>query len=43
MIFLLAYVPDAAKPSGPVMGSAAALGLALTGFSNSAVALVAAA
>jgi len=43
MIFLLAYAPDAAKPAGPDMGTAAALSLALSGFSNSAVALVAAA
>jgi len=43
MIFLLAHVPDAAKPTGGDMGTAAALGLALSGFSNSAVALVAAA
>jgi anion transporter len=43
MVFLLAYVPDAAKSTGPDMGTAAALSLALTGFSNSAVALVAAA
>jgi len=43
MIFLLAYVPDAAKPAGADMGTGAALGLALSGFSNSAVALVAAA
>lgn len=43
MIFLLAWAPDAAKPTGPDMGTAAALGLALSGFSNSAVALVAAA
>ncbi|MEO7245327.1 MAG: anion permease, partial [Rubrivivax sp.] len=43
MIFLLAFVPDAARPAGPGMGSMAALGLALSGFSNSAVALVAAA
>ncbi|RYF37786.1 MAG: hypothetical protein EOO25_18485, partial [Comamonadaceae bacterium] len=43
MIFLLAYVPDAAKPAGADMGTPAALGLALSGFSNSAVALVAAA
>ena len=43
MIFLLAYTPDAAKPAGPDMGTGAALGLALSGFSNSAVALVAAA
>ncbi len=33
MIFLLAYVPDAAKPAGADMGTGAALGLALTGFS----------
>lgn len=43
MIFLLAYAPDAAKPAGADMGTGAALGLALSGFSNSAVALVAAA
>ena len=43
MIFLLAYVPDAAKPAGAAMGTGPALGLALGGFSNSAVALVAAA
>ena len=43
MVFLLAYAPDAAKPLGPDMGTAAALGIALSGFSNSAVALVAAA
>ena len=43
MIFLLAYVPDAAKPLGADMGTAASLGLALSGFANSAVALVAAA
>ncbi len=43
MIFLLAYAPDAAKPAGPDMGTAAALNLALSGFSSSAVALVAAA
>jgi anion transporter len=43
MVFLLAYVPDAAKPAGADMGTGAALGLALGGFSNSAVALVAAA
>ncbi len=43
MIFLLAHSPDAAKPLGPDMGTSAALGLALSGFSNSAVALVAAA
>ena len=43
MVFLLAYAPDAAKPLGADMGTGAALGLALSGFSNSAVALVAAA
>ena len=43
MIFLLAYAPDAARPAGPDMGTGAALGLALSGFSNSAAALVAAA
>ena len=43
MIFLLAYVPDAAKPLGADMGTGASLVLALSGFSNSAVALVAAA
>jgi anion transporter len=43
MIFLLAYVPDAAKPLGADMGTTASLGLALSGFSNGAVALVAAA
>ncbi len=43
MIFLLAYVPDAAKPTGPDMGTVNALNLALSGFSSSAVALVAAA
>jgi len=43
MVFLLAYAPDAAKPPGVDMGTGAALGLALSGFSNSAVALVAAA
>ncbi|MET4577738.1 DASS family sodium-coupled anion symporter [Ottowia thiooxydans] len=43
MVFLLAYAPDAAKPAGPGMGTAVALSLALSGFSNSAVALVAAA
>jgi di/tricarboxylate transporter len=43
MVFLLTYAPDVAKPLGPDMGTGAALGLALSGFSNSAVALVAAA
>jgi Sodium:sulfate symporter transmembrane region len=46
MIFLLANVPgigpDTAKPAGAGMGTGAALALALGGFSNSAVALVAA-
>ena len=43
MIFLLAYAPDVAKPGGADMGTVAALNLALSGFSSSAVALVAAA
>ena len=43
MILLLAFAPDVAKPTGAGMGSGAALTLALSGFSNSAVALVAAA
>ena len=43
MIFLLAFVPDAAKPGLAGMGTGAALSIALSGFSNSAVALVAAA
>lgn len=43
MVFMLAYAPDAAKPAGPDMGTVAALNLALSGFSSSAVALVAAA
>ncbi len=43
MVFLLAHAPDVAKPLGPDMGTGAALGLALSGFANSAVALVAAA
>ncbi len=43
MIFGLAFAPEAAKPGGPAMGSAAALNLALSGFASSAVALVAAA
>ena len=42
MTILLAATPDAAKPVG-AMGTGAALALALSGFSNSAVALVAAA
>ena len=36
MVFLLAYSPDVAKPLGADMGTGAALGLALSGFSNSA-------
>ena len=32
MIFLLAYAPDATKPSGADMGTGAALNLALSGF-----------
>jgi anion transporter len=43
MVFLLAYAPDVAKPAGKAMGTSAALNLALSGFSNSAVALIAAA
>ena len=43
MIFLLAFSPDAAKPAGSAMGIWPALGMALAGFSNRAVALVAAA
>ena len=43
MVFLLAYAPSVAKPDGPDMGTGAALNLALSGFANSAVALVAAA
>lgn len=43
MVFLLAFVPDAAKPAAGAMGTGAALTLALSGFSSSAVALVAAA
>ncbi|RYY81382.1 MAG: DASS family sodium-coupled anion symporter, partial [Comamonadaceae bacterium] len=43
MVFLLAFTPDVAKPAGPAMGTVAALNLALSGFSSSAVALVAAA
>jgi len=42
MVFLLAFAPDVAKP-GKLMGTSAALNLALSGFSSSAVALVAAA
>ena len=43
MIFLLAFVPDAAKPGLEDMGTGVSLAIALSGFSNSAVALVAAA
>ena len=43
MVFLLAFAPGIAKPLRAGMGTGAALGLALSGFSNSAVALVAAA
>lgn len=43
MVFLLAFTPDATKPAGGAMGTGAALTLALSGFSSSAVALVAAA
>ena len=43
MIFLLAATPDVAKPESGDIGTGAALSLALSGFSNSAVALVAAA
>jgi anion transporter len=41
MVACLAFVPDAAKPLGPNMGTVASLSLAMSGFSNSAVALVA--
>jgi len=43
MTFLLAYAPDPAKSAVTAMGTGPALGLALSGFANSAVALVAAA
>lgn len=43
MIFMLAGVPDVTRPANTGMGTSAALALALSGFSNSAVALVAAA
>ena len=43
MVLLLAFAPDVAKRTGAGMGTGAALTLALSGFSNSAVALVAAA
>lgn len=43
MIFLLAYAPDPAKSAATAMGTGAALNLAMSGFANSAVALVAAA
>jgi len=42
MVFMLAFAPDIAKPAKD-MGTSAALGLALSGFASSAVALVAAA
>jgi len=43
MIFLLAYAPNPAKSDATAMGTGAALNLAMSGFANSAVALVAAA
>jgi anion transporter len=43
MVFLLAAVPEGARPGGLPIGTGAALGMTLSGFSNSAVALVAAA
>ena len=43
MTFLLAYAPDPAKAGAAAMGTGPALNLALSGFANSAVALVAAA
>lgn len=43
MIFLLAFAPAGTQASGTGMGTGAALSLALSGFSSSAVALVAAA
>ena len=43
MTFLLAYAPDPAKDGAAAMGTGPALSLALSGFANSAVALVAAA
>ena len=43
MVFLLAYAPATISVAAPNMGTQAALALALSGFSNSAVALVAAA
>ncbi|MBK6335859.1 MAG: DASS family sodium-coupled anion symporter [Betaproteobacteria bacterium] len=43
VIFLLAGVPDPAKTAGTAMGTGGALAIALSGFANSAVALVAAA
>jgi anion transporter len=42
MVFMLAYAPDLAKPTRD-MGTSSALGLVLSGFASSAVALVAAA
>lgn len=43
MTFLLAFAPDPARSGAADMGTGAALGIALSGFSSSAVALVAAA
>jgi anion transporter len=43
MVLLLAFTPDPTKSSTVVMGTSAALSLAMSGFSNSAVALVGAA
>lgn len=43
MVFLLAAVPDATKQVTTPMGTGPALGMALSGFANSAAALVAAA
>jgi anion transporter len=43
VIFLLAGVPDPAKTATTAMGTGGALSIALSGFANSAVALVAAA
>jgi len=41
MIFMLANVPDASKAATEPMGTSAALAIALSGFANSAAALVA--
>jgi anion transporter len=43
MVFLLAYAPEVGKTAGKAMGTGNALNIMLSGFSNSAVALVAAA